>query len=56
MNTQLVQSLPEPIDPEAWELWRSLGDDATEGQLQNPSINCDRYLYTKNVGWAMPTA
>jgi len=50
---QLHQWLPQtqtssaPIDPEAWEVWRSLGDDATEGQLQNPSINCDRYLYTQ---------
>jgi hypothetical protein len=38
----------EAIDPEAWEVWRSLGDDAVEGKLKNPSINHDRYLYTKD--------
>jgi hypothetical protein len=35
----------ETIDPEAWDVWRSLGDDAVEGKLENPSINHDRYLY-----------
>ncbi|UZQ52958.1 hypothetical protein OOK60_10515 [Trichothermofontia sichuanensis B231] len=38
----------EVIDPEAWEVWRTLGDDAVEGKLENPSINHDRYLYTKD--------
>lgn len=38
----------ETIDPEAWEVWRSLGDDAVEGKLENPSINHDRYLYIKD--------
>lgn len=32
---------------EAWEVWQTLGDDAVEGKLENPSINHDRYLYTK---------
>ena len=36
----------EPISEEAWEFWRSLGDDAIEGKLENPSINHDRYLYS----------
>jgi hypothetical protein len=38
----------EVIDPEAWEVWRTLGDDAVEGKLENPSINHDRYLYIKD--------
>lgn len=38
----------EVIDPEAWQVWRTLGNDAVEGNLQNRSINHDRYLYTKN--------
>ncbi|WP_448561839.1 hypothetical protein [Trichothermofontia sp.] len=38
----------EDIDPEAWEVWRTLGDDAVEGKLENPFVNHDRYLYTKN--------
>jgi hypothetical protein len=38
----------EVIDPEAWEVWQTLGDDAVEGNLENPSINHDRYLYTKD--------
>lgn len=38
----------EAIDSEAWEVWRTLGDDAVEGKLENPSINHDRYLYTKD--------
>jgi hypothetical protein len=37
----------EAIDPEAWEVWQTLGDDAVEGKLENPSINHDRYLYAK---------
>ncbi|UBF30090.1 hypothetical protein K9N68_38570 (plasmid) [Kovacikia minuta CCNUW1] len=36
----------EPISEAAWEVWRSLGDDAVEGKLENPSINHDRYLYS----------
>jgi len=39
----------EVIDPEAWEVWRTLGDDAVEGKLENPSINHDRYLYIKDL-------
>ncbi|WP_448572870.1 hypothetical protein [Trichothermofontia sp.] len=38
----------EDIDPEAWEVWQTLGDDAVEGKLENPSINHDRYLYTRS--------
>jgi hypothetical protein len=38
----------ETIDPDAWEVWRSLGDDAVSGQLENPSVNHDRYLYAKD--------
>jgi YhcG PDDEXK nuclease domain len=38
----------ETIDPEAWEVWQSLGDDAISGRLENPSVNHDRYLYGKD--------
>lgn len=38
----------EVVDAEALELWRSLGDDATAGCLENPSVNHDRYLYAKD--------
>ncbi|WP_199250061.1 hypothetical protein [[Phormidium] sp. ETS-05] len=38
----------EVVDAEALELWRSLGDDATTGCLENPSVNHDRYLYAKD--------
>jgi hypothetical protein len=38
----------EVVDPEAWEVWRTLGDDAVAGKLENPSINHDRYLYTQD--------
>ena len=37
----------KPISEEAWEVWRSLGDDAIEGKLENPSINHDKT--TKNT-------
>lgn len=37
-----------PMDEDAWELWRSLGDDAVSGRLKNPSINHDQYLYPKS--------
>lgn len=38
----------DAIDPEAWAVWQTLGDDAVEGKLENPSINHDRYLYAKD--------
>ncbi len=50
---QLSELLPattteqELIDPEAWDVWQTLGDDAVEGKLENPSINHDHYLYAK---------
>lgn len=34
-------------DSDAWEIWRTLGDDAVPGRLENPSVNHDRYLYSK---------
>lgn len=37
----------EPIDADAWAVWQSLGDSAVSGQLENPSVNHDRYLYAK---------
>jgi hypothetical protein len=37
----------EPIDADAWAVWQSLGDSAVSGQLDNPSVNHDRYLYAK---------
>ncbi|NJL57048.1 hypothetical protein HC928_19300 [bacterium] len=40
--------MAEEIDLEAWEVWRTLGDDAVESKLENPSINHDRYLYIKD--------
>ncbi len=33
---------------DGWDVFLSLGDDAVEGKLENPSINHDRYLYTKD--------
>jgi hypothetical protein len=33
----------EPLD--GWNVFLSLGEDAVEGNLENPSINHDRYLY-----------
>ena len=39
----------EAIDEEAWAIWQSLGDDAVSGQLENPSIHHDRYLYSQNA-------
>ncbi|OLP18512.1 hypothetical protein BST81_10560 [Leptolyngbya sp. 'hensonii'] len=30
---------------DGWDVFLSLGDDAVEGKLENPSINHDRYLY-----------
>ncbi len=38
----------ETIDEDAWEIWRSLGDDAVPGRLENPSIHHDCYLYSKD--------
>ena len=40
-------SLVNEIDEEAWNVWRSLGDDAVEGRLENTSIHHDRYLYSQ---------
>ncbi|MBW4622687.1 MAG: hypothetical protein KME17_25430 [Cyanosarcina radialis HA8281-LM2] len=45
--TSTVAPSQVPIDEEAWEVWRSLGDDAIPGNLENPSVNHDRYLYSK---------
>jgi hypothetical protein len=36
------------IDPEAWEVWRSLGDDAVSVHFENPSINHDCNLYAND--------
>ncbi len=44
--TQPSSEDEEPIGEAAWDVWRSLGDDAVEGKLENPSINHDRYLYS----------
>jgi hypothetical protein len=41
------ENLEEPIDTDAWAVWQSLGDSAVSGQLDNPSVNHDRYLYAK---------
>ena len=42
-----LEKIEEPIDEEALEVWRTLGDDAVPGCLDNPSINHDRYLYSQ---------
>lgn len=42
-----TSSQQESIDDDAWEVWRSLGDDAVAGKLNNTSINHDQYLYGK---------
>ncbi len=41
------EALEEPIDEDAWAVWQTLGDNAVSGQLENPSVNHDRYLYAK---------
>lgn len=33
---------------DGWEVFRSLGRQAQEGQLANPSTDHDRYLYGQN--------
>jgi hypothetical protein len=30
---------------DAWDVFLSLGEEATPGQLDNPSVHHDRYLY-----------
>ncbi len=32
---------------DAWELFKTMGQDAIPGQLSNPSSDHDRYLYNK---------
>lgn len=44
----LASPAEEPVDQEGWEVWRSLGDDAVPGRLENPSMNHDRYLYSRD--------
>lgn len=49
INEEIDEEIDEEmIDDEAWEMWRSLGDNAVSGKLKNTSINHDRYLYTKD--------
>lgn len=47
-QTSLASPAEEPLDEEGWEVWRSLGDDAVPGRLENPSMNHDRYLYSRD--------
>jgi len=42
MTQVTIKPEEETIDLEAWDVWRSLGDDAVEGKLDNSSINHDR--------------
>lgn len=55
LDLEAAADTPEPtnseaaVNEEAWAIWQSLGDDAVSGQLENPSIHHDRYLYSQNV-------
>lgn len=40
----IILILPS-IKPKGWKVWRTLGEDAREGVLKNPSENHDQYLY-----------
>lgn len=40
----IILILPS-IKPKGWKVWQTLGEDAKEGVLNNPSENHDRYLY-----------
>lgn len=33
------------VKPKGWEVWETLGKDATEGILDNPSERHNHYLY-----------
>uniref|UniRef100_B8HUC2 DUF2281 domain-containing protein n=1 Tax=Cyanothece sp. (strain PCC 7425 / ATCC 29141) TaxID=395961 RepID=B8HUC2_CYAP4 len=47
-QTSVASPAEEPHDEEGWEVWRSLGDDAVPGRLENPSMNHDLYLYSRD--------
>jgi len=44
---RMVESDTNSINEDAWEVWRSLGDDAVAGRLENTSIYHDKYLYSQ---------
>ncbi len=45
-NEPMTSPSPSPAEhPEAWDLFLALGENATPGKLENPSINHDHYLY-----------
>ncbi|MDQ7052304.1 MAG: hypothetical protein Q9P14_05230 [candidate division KSB1 bacterium] len=33
------------VKPDGWKALQALGEDPGEGNIENPSINHDRYLY-----------
>jgi len=37
------------VKSKGWEVWKTLGDNATEGKLVNPSERHDHYLYGDKV-------
>ena len=47
-SKRVEASTDSPVDPEAWAVWETFGDDAVPGQLENTSIHHDRYLYSKD--------
>ncbi len=34
-----------PVKSSGWKIWQSMGEDAEEGILHNPSESHDQYLY-----------
>jgi hypothetical protein len=48
---RIVPTLPETETPslsQGWDVFRSLGNDAQPGQLDNAAEDHDRYLYGKD--------
>ena len=37
------------VKPHGWKIFKSIGENATKGVLQNPSENHDDYLYKRKL-------
>jgi len=42
---ELSDSETQEDKKDAWDIFLSLGEEATTGRLENPSVNHDHYLY-----------
>ncbi|NBD33259.1 MAG: hypothetical protein GVY17_09905 [Cyanobacteria bacterium] len=44
-TSESTDELTQLEQQDAWDVFLSLGEEASPGKLENPSVNHDRYLY-----------